>query len=71
MSESGLKTIWLNGEQKETAAQNIRDLISSLGLPAASLLVEHNGLALRRDEWPQCRIAGGDRVEVVRIVAGG
>ena len=64
--------IVLNGEPHEIArALDIAALIAELGLPAPTLLVEHNGLALRRDEWPQRPLAAGDRVEIVRIVAGG
>lgn len=63
--------IWLNGVEKEVDAANITLLIQSLGLPAAALLVEHNGLALHRDEWPLRSLHDGDRVEIIRIVAGG
>ena len=64
--------IVLNGEPHEiTRALDIAALIAELALPAPALLVEHNGLALRRDEWPQRQLADGDRVEIVRIVAGG
>ena len=64
--------IVLNGEPHEiTRALDIAGLVAELALPAPALLVEHNGLALRRDEWPQRALAAGDRVEIVRIVAGG
>jgi len=64
--------IILNGDAREIGrATNIAELIAELALPAAVTLVEHNGLALRREEWLQRPLAEGDRVEVVRIVAGG
>jgi sulfur carrier protein len=64
--------IVLNGEAREiTRATNIAELVVELSLPAAVTLVEHNGLALRRDEWPERPLAEADRVEIVRIVAGG
>ena len=64
--------IVLNGDTHETdRAADIAGLIAELALPAPALLVEHNGLALRREEWPQRPLADGDRVEIVRIVAGG
>ena len=66
-----MKGLWLNGERRETAAQAVSDLLVSLNLPVASLLVEHNGVALHRNEWPEIQLAEGDRVEIVRIVAGG
>ena len=69
MSET--KCLWLNGERQESCARAISDLLISLNLPLASLLVEHNGVALHRHEWPQSQLAEGDRIEIVRIVAGG
>ena len=62
----------VNGETREISrAANIAELIDELGLPATAILVEHNGLALRREEWAGRMIADGDRIELVRIVAGG
>jgi sulfur carrier protein len=64
--------IVLNGEPKDIErARDIPELLDEMGLPAAALLVEHNGLALRRDEWSERLLAEGDRVEIIRIVAGG
>jgi sulfur carrier protein len=65
-------TISINGEpQPIQRARNVAELIQELALPAPAILVEHNGLALRREEWPERQLADGDRVELVRIVAGG
>ena len=64
--------LFLNGDVREIAdAADVATLITMLGLPAPAMLVEHNGEALRRDEWPTRQIAEGDRIEIVRIVAGG
>jgi sulfur carrier protein len=49
----------------------VAELIEELALPAPATLVEHNGLALRREEWKARALAEGDRIELVRIVAGG
>jgi sulfur carrier protein len=65
-------TLHLNGEPREILrARTIAELITELDLPAPTLLVEHNGDALRRDEWSARSLAQDDRVEIVRIVAGG
>ncbi len=65
-------TITVNGEPREiTRAKNIAEFIDELALPAPAILVEHNGLALRRDEWPSHPLSDHDRIELVRIVAGG
>ena len=65
-------TVILNGDPREISrATNVAELVTELGLPAPAILIEHNGLALRRDEWTSRTLAEGDRLELVRIVAGG
>lgn len=65
-------TLMVNGEAREIArATNVAELVEELGLPAPATLVEHNGLALRRNEWLAHPLADGDRIELIRIVAGG
>jgi sulfur carrier protein len=62
----------INGDTREVAeVYNVAELIAALGLPAPAMLVEHNGVALRREEWPASALTDGDQIEVVRIVAGG
>ena len=64
--------ISLNGESVETReAKTIAELIEHYELPPQSILVEHNGLALHRHEWPVRPLAEGDRIEFIRVVAGG
>jgi sulfur carrier protein len=46
-------------------------LLSSLGLRVGSVVVEHNGTALLRSEVQAAVLADGDRLELVRAVAGG
>ena len=65
-------TILLNGEPVETrGAKNVSELVEAYGLPAATVLVEHNGFALHRREWIDRSLCEGDRIELVRVVAGG
>jgi sulfur carrier protein len=62
----------INGENRECPdVSTIAELIEKLGLPGPTLLIEHNGLALRRDEWANRAIGGGDRLEIMKIAAGG
>lgn len=64
--------IALNGESVDARhAKTIAELIDHYQLPPQSILVEHNGLALYRHEWPERRLTEGDRVELIRVVAGG
>ena len=65
-------TISLNGETVDArAAKTIAELIDRYQLPPESILVEHNGLALHRHEWSERPVSEGDRIEFIRVVAGG
>jgi sulfur carrier protein len=65
-------TISLNGERVDARqAKTIGQLIDRYQLPPQSILVEHNGLAVHRHEWAERSLAEGDRVEFIRVVAGG
>jgi len=65
-------TISLNGEKADArGAETIADLIERYQMTPQTVLIEHNGVALHRHEWPQRSLAEGDRVEFVRVVAGG
>jgi thiamine biosynthesis protein ThiS len=65
-------TILLNGESVDTRkAKTIAELIDYYQLAPQSILVEHNGLAVHRHEWAQRSLAEGDRIEFIRVVAGG
>src|SRR5437764_11148158 len=64
--------IAVNGESVDTReAKTVAELIERYQLPPQSILVEHNGLAVHRHEWPERPLAEGDRVEFIRVVAGG
>jgi thiamine biosynthesis protein ThiS len=65
-------TISLNGENIDAGeAKTIAELVNRLQLPPQSILVEHNGLAVHRHEWSLRPVAEGDRIELIRVVAGG
>ena len=64
--------ILLNGEYVDTReAKTIAELIDRYQLPPQSILVEHNGLAVHRHEWSERPLSQGDRIEFIRVVAGG
>jgi thiamine biosynthesis protein ThiS len=64
--------VWLNGESADTrGAGNIAELAEKYGLQPHTILIEHNGVALHQREWSQRSLAESDRVEFVRVVAGG
>ena len=63
--------IRLNGAERETQAATISILLEELRLPPQMVLVEHNGHAPPRADWPGVQLRDGDAVEIMRIAAGG
>jgi len=64
--------VWINGELAETkGAANVAELAERYGLPRNAVLIEHNTTALHPREWAERPLAEGDRIEFVRVVAGG
>ena len=64
--------ISLNGDDVDAReAKTIADLVDRYQLPPQSILVEHNGLAVHRHEWEERPLSEGDRIEFIRVVAGG
>jgi len=64
--------ISLNGETTDSrGAQTVHELVRRLDLPSEAVLIEHNGVALHRREWQQTPLSEGDRIEIIRVAAGG
>ena len=65
-------SVWLNGETADArGAMTIAELAANYGLAPHTVLIEHNGVALHQREWPAQMVQEGDRIEFVRVVAGG
>jgi sulfur carrier protein len=74
MSETvqGRLSIFVNGHARQVSGTTtLGGLAESCGLDARRLLVELNGQTLAREEWPARTLQHGDRVEFIRVVAGG
>lgn len=50
---------------------SLEEFLLGQKLPPRSVVVEHNGEAVAPSEFNRRRLAGGDRLEIVKIVAGG
>jgi sulfur carrier protein len=66
-------TVMANGRPVELPdGATLVALLDALGIPAKSVAaMEHNGEAVGRAEQNDRSLADGDRVELVRAVAGG
>jgi len=61
-----------NGEAVEAQVPcTLDDFLRTRGFFPRSVVVEHNGEAVVPSEFSQCQIKAGDRLEIVKIVAGG
>jgi sulfur carrier protein len=64
--------VWINGELAEmNGVTNIAELAAHYELQPHTVLIEHNATALHQREWMERPLAEGDRIEFVRVVAGG
>ena len=62
----------VNGTDRQVAgAGTVLALIESLRFDPKTLVVEHNGVVLRRDQFESTALSEGDRIELVRFVGGG
>jgi len=61
-----------NGKPREIDdGITISDLLSEYGWRPEWVVVEYNGEPLERARYPNVRLRAGDKLEIVRAVAGG
>lgn len=66
-----MKTLTINGAGHRLSADTVAGMVEEMDLPGPLVLVELNGLALRKSEWGETPLRDGDRIEILRIAAGG
>lgn len=68
-----MTTITLNGEVRsfDPPISTVAALLRLLELEGRPVVVERNGEALFPREFGQTALEDGDRIEIVRVVAGG
>jgi thiamine biosynthesis protein ThiS len=66
------QTIIANGKHIETGLPcSVEDFLVVQNLLPRSVVVEHNGEAVAPSEFSRRQLHAGDRLEIVKIVAGG
>jgi thiamine biosynthesis protein ThiS len=67
-----MQTITANGKPTDTKLPcTIEGFLVAQGLLPRSVVVEHNGEAVAPSEFSRRELNAGDRLEIVKIVAGG
>lgn len=65
-------SLQVNGESiKLSSGNKICDLLAQLDFVPSSVLLEVNGEALLRSEWNSIQLKNNDRIEILKVVAGG
>ena len=65
--------IEVNGEDRALQVESVVELLRAEGVDPErrGVAVALNGRVLRRQDWAATRLAGGDRVEIVKPFVGG
>jgi sulfur carrier protein len=67
-----MAAITANGKPRDVAdGATITDFLDSIGWRPEWVVVEHNGEPVERKRFTEIALNEGDRLEVVRAVAGG
>jgi thiamine biosynthesis protein ThiS len=70
--EQSLSQVIANGQTIAAKVPcTLQDLLIDHRFLPRSVVVEHNGEAVAPSEFAQRIVRGGDRLEIIRIVAGG
>ena len=62
----------VNGETRDVPDSiTLAEFVRLLAIAPERLAIELNRQVVRRADWPQTALKGGDRVEIVHFVGGG
>ena len=64
--------LFINGEERNVPGiSTVGELLENLNLASGLVLVEQNGYVVQRAQFALTSLAEGDRIEILRVVAGG
>lgn len=64
--------IIINGQMKEVAAgSTVAQLLETLNIPTAGTALARNETVVRKALYAETMLQPGDRIEIIRAVAGG
>src|SRR5437879_255005 len=72
IAQTGTGVVQANGKPTEARLPcTLEQFLLAQSLLPRSVVVEHNGQAVAPSEFSRRQLAAGDRLEIVKIVAGG
>ena len=71
MSNASRTVVVANGREIAWNSGTIEEFLVGQQLLPRSVVVEHNGEAVSPSEFSSRRLNAGDRLEIVKVVAGG
>ncbi|MFD0586400.1 thiamine phosphate synthase [Paenibacillus sp. GCM10027627] len=64
-------TIWVNGQERQTTADDLDSLIDELGQSGKRIVAELNGIIVHRTKWRAAKLVSDAKVELIQFVGGG
>jgi len=61
----------INGDEKEIKVADLAGLVDSYDLKKSTLVIEHNGEIIKKEEWEHKKIKEHDNIELVTMMGGG
>jgi len=62
----------VNGEARDVAdGATLTEFLASVNLPSRMVVVERNSEIVPREQYDETRLAAGDILEIVQMMAGG
>lgn len=63
--------IILNGDSVEVDRKQLTSILVTLGYECKKIVVAVNESFVAKDDWDDCRIEAGDRLDVLSAIEGG
>lgn len=64
-------TVYVNDEKIDTGSSNLKELLDQIGFRGIPVLAEVNGAVKLPKEYTATPLSSGDKIELVRMMAGG
>jgi len=63
--------IYLNGEERDTDAGSVSELLAELGMQGRMIAIERNMEVVPKSAYADTALVEGDRLEIVHMIGGG